>query len=63
MDGAEVRVVQQRITGAVKQVRRHGHPAGVGEALADVLDVVGHAERLLHHHHAADGDLGGMTDR
>jgi hypothetical protein len=62
-DGVEVGLVQHGVARAVEQVRRNGQPVSVGEALADVLDVVGHAERLLHHHHAADRDLGGMADR
>jgi hypothetical protein len=62
-DRLEVAVAQDGITGAVEHVRRDRQPAGVGQALADVVDVLGHTERLLHHDDAADGGLGGMVDR
>ncbi len=39
----------------MKQGRSNGVPAGRSQSRHDLLDVVGHAERLLYHHDAAFG--------
>ena len=62
-DLGEVVVGQDRVARPVEQVRRHRQPAGVGQPLAHVLDVLGDAERLLQHHHTPDGRDLGVGDR